>query len=82
MSAPERPASPVASVMVLPVSALIVLAVPAARWSASSAARSRIRIRSCAGVWRQVRAPCSAAVSAAPTSSVPATATVPTTAPS
>jgi len=36
----------VASVMVLPVSPLIVLAISAARSSASSAARKRIRIRS------------------------------------
>ena len=46
MSSPERPASVVASVMVLPVSALIVLAISAARSSASSAARMRIHIRS------------------------------------
>jgi hypothetical protein len=82
MSSPERLASVVASVMVLPVSALIVLPVSAARSSASSAARRRIRIRSCAGVRRQVSAPGSAAVSAASTSSGPATGTVPTTEPS
>jgi hypothetical protein len=68
--------------MVLPVSALIVLATSPARWSASSAARSSTRIRSCAGVWRQVRAPCSAAARAASTSSAPASGTVPTTEPS
>src|SRR5215218_340493 len=81
-SAPERPASPVASVMVLPVSALISRAVSSARSSASSAARNRIRMRSWAGVRRQVVAPRSAALSAPSTSSGPATGTVPTIEPS
>jgi hypothetical protein len=43
---PERLASSVASVIVLPFSALSVAAICAVRSSASSAARSRIRIRS------------------------------------
>jgi hypothetical protein len=68
--------------MVLPFSALMVLAMSAARSSMSCAARSRMRIRSCAGVRRQVTAPGSAAVMAAATSSPPALGTAPTTDPS
>jgi len=79
---PERPASPLASAMVFPASAPMIWAVCSARSSASSAARIRIRIRSKAGVHRQVAAPDSARSSAARTSSAPATGTVPMTAPS
>ena len=79
---PERDASPRASVIVLPASALMTCAVCAARPSASSAARSRIRIRSWAGVRRQVTAPPAARSSAARTSAVSATGTVPVTVPS
>jgi hypothetical protein len=50
MISPERDASPVASLIVLPLSALMVRAMSAARWSESSAARSKIFIRACAGV--------------------------------
>ena len=79
---PERAASPLASVIVLPASALMICAICSARSSASSAARSRIRIRSWAGVRRQVTAPASARSTAARTSSGPATGTVPVTVPS
>src|SRR5690348_5358600 len=60
----------------------MICAVCSARSSASSAARSRIRIRSWAGVRRQVIAPASAWSSAARTSSGPATGTVPVAVPS
>ena len=79
---PERAASPLASVIVFPASALMICAVCSARSSASSAARSRMRIRSWAGVRRQVTAPASARSSAARTSAGPATGTVPVTVPS
>ena len=79
---PERDASPLASVMVLPHSPLISRAVSSARSSASSAARSRTRMRSWAGVRRHRSAPAWAAARAASTSSTVATGTVPTTAPS
>jgi hypothetical protein len=61
---------------------LMICAVCSARSSASSAARSRIRIRSWAGVRRQLTAPASARSSAARTSSGPATGTVPVIVPS
>ena len=79
---PERDASPRASVIVLPASALMICAVASARSSASSAARSMIRIRSCAGVRRQVTAPCSAWSTAVRTSAASATGTVPAADPS
>jgi hypothetical protein len=46
ISSPERLASVVASVIVFPFSALMILAISAVRSSASSAARRRIRARS------------------------------------
>ena len=68
--------------MLFPASAEIVCAMASARSSASVAACSRIRIRSCPGVFRHTFAPATAAVSAASTSAVPAIGTDPATAPS
>src|SRR6478736_879768 len=82
INAPDRPASPRASLIGLPDSALSVCAISSTRSSTKSAARNNTANRSNAGVSRCTPAATTAPSMAAAASSTPPTGTEPTTCPS